>query len=114
MNRLVKTALLGAALGMALGTLPVFADSESGGVFYGGGDSEANPVLWGNNSESGGAAQEWGLTSESGGSRQEWNLRSQSGGPYDSGTESESGGVRRTGAESESGGVVLWGSRAAW
>ncbi len=79
----MKTALAAAIVGaiiISFGSTAVLADSESGGVFYGGGDAESTPFVWGGGSESGGAAQEWGLKSESGGAAQEWGLSSESGG----------------------------------
>jgi hypothetical protein len=89
---------------------------ESGGVFFGDGDSESGSVQneWGIGSQSGGVQNEWGIGSQSGGAAQEWGLRSQSGGPLDSGAETDSGGPRDrswgNGAESDSGGVTVWGS----
>jgi len=114
----VKTAcavLLGSAFALSVA---VHAESESGGIFFGGGDSESGSVAneWGIGSESGGVSPSlWGVGSESSGASQEWGSRSESGGPLDSGAASESGGVPArvwgSGAESDSGGVTTWGSQ---
>jgi hypothetical protein len=78
-------------------------ESESGGVFFGGGESESGGVYGsGGESESGGVWDQ-GASTETGGPRNSGG-ESESGGPANNGAESESGGPANNGAETESGG----------
>lgn len=78
-------------------------ESESGGVFFGGGESESGGVYGsGGESESGGVWDQ-GNSTESGGAGNSGSS-SESGGPTNNGAETESGGASNNGAETESGG----------
>lgn len=83
-----------------------FAESESGGVFFGGGESESGGVYGGDSSSESGGLAETGAESESGG-LSETGAETESGGLAETGAETESGGLQETGAESESGGPEL-------
>ena len=88
-------------------SMPVSADSESGGFVMGGGnesggvqwnaDSEAGGIKWGEGNEGPGVL--WGEGNESKGPAAEW------------GRGNEGPGVMGTG-ESDSGGVVWWGTNS--
>jgi hypothetical protein len=114
----MKTSLVIAAIGALLccyGSMPVGAQSESGGVFYGAG-SESEGVGLGS-TESGTPLKEWGEVPGWGASSQapspaaQWGKGNESA-PEGWGAGNESGfpDQQTMGPESESGGVVYWGS----
>ncbi|HIA54517.1 MAG TPA: hypothetical protein EYN91_20930 [Candidatus Melainabacteria bacterium] len=91
-------------------TLPVHSpvkmtqlESESGGVFFGGGESESGGVYGGEQETESGGPTDQGNETETGGARNAGSS-SEAGGPGNSAAESESGGASNAGNESESGG----------
>lgn len=78
-------------------------ESESGGVFFGGGESESGGVYGGEQETESGGPTDQGNETETGGARNAGSS-SESGGPGNSGAESETGGANNAGNESESGG----------
>ncbi|MBA3857314.1 MAG: hypothetical protein C0507_10445 [Cyanobacteria bacterium PR.3.49] len=91
-------------------TLPVHSpikmtqlESESGGVFFGGGESESGGVYGGEASTETGGPANSGASSETGGPGNS-GASSETGGPGNTGAESDSGGAFNSGASSETGG----------
>ncbi len=78
-------------------------ESESGGVFFGGGESESGGVYGGGGETESGGATNSGSGTESGGPQNSGG-ETESGGPTNNGAETESGGASNNGAETESGG----------
>jgi len=91
-------------------TLPVHSpvkmtqlESESGGVFFGGGESESGGIYGGEAATESGGPYDSGSSSETGGPGNT-GASSETGGPGNSGAESDSGGPTNAGSSSESGG----------
>lgn len=78
-------------------------ESESGGVFFGGGESESGGVYEsGAETETGGATNS-GASTETGGATNS-GASSETGGPTNAGAETETGGANNAGSQTESGG----------
>ncbi len=93
-----------------LNTLPVHSsqkmtqlESESGGVFFGGGESESGGIYGGEQETETGGPTDQGNSSETGGALNS-GASSETGGPNNSGAESDSGGANNSGGSTESGG----------
>lgn len=78
-------------------------ESESGGVFFGGGESESGGVYGGENATESGGPTDQGNSSETGGPMNS-GASSETGGPGNTGAESDSGGASNAGSSTESGG----------
>jgi len=78
-------------------------ESESGGVFFGGGESESGGVYGGENSTESGGPTDTGSSTETGGAFNS-GASSETGGPGATGAESDSGGPGNSGSSTESGG----------
>lgn len=107
---ILSYALSASLIAFTAAIIPVLADSESGGVFFGGDGSESGGPM-DSAAENETNPSEWGGSSESGGP-QDVGAESDSGGVAYAGGESESGGPGDTGADSDSGYVqnYTWGS----
>ncbi len=91
-------------------TLPVHSsqkmtqlESESGGVFFGGGESESGGIYGGEQETESGGPLDQGNSTETGGANNAGSS-SETGGPGNSGAETETGGATNPGSSSETGG----------